>query len=300
LRTRLRRAPKLGREVITPFQVNALAAPDGTRSTAAGQHQHKPRLEAWRLPVIGLVVLAGLAGGGVAYASRCEDWGLPACSGDSQAADNARAQGDISPTAPGGFAGTPTVGAPPTVTTTATASPTPTTPTPPPTKHVPGTLRFPRAEIVLDPDKDYVAVVTTTRGEFIIDLDVEAAYQTANSFAFLGLKGFYDGMTFERQETSVEHGDPKGDGTGTAGYLQKVELTGVGNKKGTVGMLRLQSDLSTVSSQWYINLEDNSQFDLARIRGNPRPVFGTIVKGLEVAAKLTEKDAVERIEIEEK
>jgi cyclophilin family peptidyl-prolyl cis-trans isomerase len=152
---------------------------------------------------------------------------------------------------------------------------------------------------VLDPRKDYIAVVATTAGEITIDLDVAGAYETSNSFAFLGQMGFYDGMPFE----------PKGPRWHTAtraatdrhGRLcPEGGAHGVANKKGTVGMLRLLSDPGVVGSQWYLNLEDNSQFDTARIRGNPRPVFGTIINGLEVAAKLTEKDTVERITIEEK
>ncbi len=302
LKAKMPGAPKLGREVITPFRVEAAAQRDGTKSTASGQLRIKPKFEAWRVPAIALVVLAGLAGGGVAYASRCEDWSLPGCGEDAGTADDDdQAQGGAtaSATVAGGGGGTPTAATTQTTPTGPTASPT--TPAPSPTKHVPGTLKFPKAEIVLDPDKDYLAIVTTTAGEFVIDLDVEGAYETSNSFAFLGLKGFYDGMPFEPRDSSVEHGDPEGDGTGTPGYVQKVELTNVANTEGTVGMIRLLADLGTVGSQWYVNLEDNTDpFNRARIRGNPRPVFGTIIKGLEVAAKLTDKDTVEGITIEEK
>ncbi len=290
LRAKMPGAPKLGREIITGFRVEARAQRDGSHSTAAGQHRHKPRLEAWRVPAIALVVLAGLGGGGLAYASRCEDWGLPGCSDSGSGGAQVLTDGTATVSAGGG---TPTAAA---TEGTATVSATPDTPTPSPTKHVPGTLRFPKAEIVLDPDKDYLAVVSTTAGEFVIDLDVEGAYQTSNSFAFLALMGFYDGMPFEPKDSSVEHGDPGGDEPGTAGYVQDVELTGARNTRGTVGMLRFVNDLGKVGSEWYLNVEDNEQqFDLARIRGNPRPVFGEIVEGIEVAAKLTEKDTVEEI-----
>lgn len=304
LRVRMPGAPKLGPEVIRAFRVEA--AGPGLSQAASGQLRIKPKLEPWRLPAIAVVVVGALAGGGVAYASRCEDWGLPGCGTDAgaPAASDSDAQArtataQAAGTAGGGDDGTATAGTSTVETPTAPPA-TATTPAAPPTKHVTGTLRFPKAEIVLDPSKDYLAIVTTSAGEFVIDLDVAGAYETSNSFAFLGQMGFYDGMPFEPMGSSVEHGDPEGDGTGTAGYVQKVEPTGVDNDKGTVGMLRPLSDPGVVGSQWYLNLEDNPQFDTARIRGNPRPVFGTVIKGLEVAAKLTEKDTVERITIEEK
>jgi cyclophilin family peptidyl-prolyl cis-trans isomerase len=302
LKVKLPGAPRLGPEVIKGFRVEAGAQGDSAKQTASGQLRIKPKLEAWRVPAIALVVLAALAGGGVAYASRCEDLGLPGCQKDDEVTAGA-GDGDgrgavVSATAVTTAAGGETATASSTAPTSTTPPATATTPAAPPTKHVPGTLRFPKAEIVLDPDEDYIAVVTTTAGEFIIDLDIEAAYNTSNSFAFLALKGFYDGMPFVPSEESVEHGDPEGDGTGTAGYTQELERTEVTNKQGTVGMIRVQDDLGAVGSQWYINLEDNiDQFDRARIRGNPRPVFGVVVEGLEVAQRLTEKDTVEHITI---
>lgn len=295
LRVKLPGAPRLGPEVIKAFRVEAAARELGAKQTASGQLRIKPKLEPWRLPAIALVVLAALSGGGAVYASRCEDWSLPGCGKAAATPDGGTPTPNAGTATPGGANGTPT---PPATQTTATAAPT--TPSTSPTKPPPGSLRFPKADIVLDPKKDYFAIVTTSAGEFILDLDVANAYNTSNSFAFLAEKGFYEGLKFKPQGTWVEHGDPVGDGTGTAGYVQDVELPKVLNTKGTVGMTRLLSDPGVVGSQWYVNIEDNSRFDTARIRGNPRPVFGTVIRGLEVAAKLTDKDTIEHIEIREK
>jgi cyclophilin family peptidyl-prolyl cis-trans isomerase len=68
-------------------------------------------------------------------------------------------------------------------------------------------------------EKVGVAVVTSC-GTFNIALDTSRAPKTANSFAYLARKGFYDGLSFHRIVPGfvIQGGDPLGDGTGGPGY----------------------------------------------------------------------------------
>jgi cyclophilin family peptidyl-prolyl cis-trans isomerase len=69
------------------------------------------------------------------------------------------------------------------------------------------------------------AVVETSCGTFVIDLDTEQNPRTANSFAFLAEQGFYDDTVFHRIVPGfvIQGGDPIGSdptlaGTGGPGY----------------------------------------------------------------------------------
>lgn len=328
LQAKLPGAPKFGRELLRPFTVEVRQqGGSAERTRIAGQLRVKPPLQAWKMPAIALLVLSGLAGGGYTYARQCEAWSLPGCrdsgagvpaGGDGTpvvAGGSPTAAGGGIPTQPGGGDGaTPMVTQPgasqtvpggggespttaigsATVTTPTTATEAPPTATPTP----PSDLRFDKAEKVLDTNLDYVAIVTTTAGEFMIDLDVANAYATSNSFAFLAMKGFYDGLRFSALGGSVEFGD--GDGKGTAGYTQPADFTGVANKRGTVGMVPIADDPGEVGSVWFVNLKDNVVFDTGGFAGVVRPVFATVTSGMDVVDALSSDDAVKGIEIRAK
>jgi peptidyl-prolyl cis-trans isomerase B (cyclophilin B) len=80
--------------------------------------------------------------------------------------------------------------------------------------------RFQRPEQVLRRGEPATATVETSCGSFVIELDTEGSPKTANSFAFLAERGFYDGTVFHRIAPGfvIQGGDPQGDGTGGPGY----------------------------------------------------------------------------------
>lgn len=327
LRVKLPGAPRFGREQVKPFRVEAtLASGDGDALRAAGQLRVKPSLEPFKLPVIILAVVAALAIGGITYAARCESWGLPGCRGDSSPvvaggetplAQDTQTPGEtvVAPTAGGStmLTTTPVGGGTGAGETPDAATPTATppleTPTPPPTEEptttpTPSSPQFDAPALVLDPEKSYIAIVTTNKGEFTIGLDVGGAFETSNSFAFLAMKGFYDGMPFTITAWAAEHGDPGPPLPGTAGYTLEAQYTQVQDVRGTVGMVPLEQTGSPnepveVGSHWYINLSDNFHFDTGGFAGVPRPVFGAVRSGIEVVEELEDGDIVESIEIEE-
>jgi peptidyl-prolyl cis-trans isomerase B (cyclophilin B) len=84
----------------------------------------------------------------------------------------------------------------------------------------PKRVQFRKPEAVLKPGQKAIARVKTNCGSFEIALDTKRAPKTANSFAFLAGKGFYDGLLFHRIEPGfvIQGGDPRGDGSGGPGY----------------------------------------------------------------------------------
>jgi cyclophilin family peptidyl-prolyl cis-trans isomerase len=84
----------------------------------------------------------------------------------------------------------------------------------------------------IDPALTYVAVVRTTRGDFEITLDTQAAPLASNNLVFLARWHFYDGVGFHRvvPEFVIQAGDPVGPepGFGGPGYQFEDELPTAG------------------------------------------------------------------------
>jgi peptidyl-prolyl cis-trans isomerase B (cyclophilin B) len=89
------------------------------------------------------------------------------------------------------------------------------------------------------------AVVETSCGTFEIALDTARAPKTANSFAYLADKGFYDNLTFHRIAPGfvIQGGDPLGDGTGGPGYsVDEKPPANLSYTKGVVAMAKSSAE----------------------------------------------------------
>jgi peptidylprolyl isomerase len=93
--------------------------------------------------------------------------------------------------------------------------------------------KFTKAEQVLDPTLDYIAVLDTDVGRIVLDLYETDAPITVNSFVFLSLNHFYEGILFHRviDGFMAQTGDPNTLqsntatwGTGGPGYKFGLEL----------------------------------------------------------------------------
>jgi len=129
----------------------------------------------------------------------------------------------------------------------------------------------------------------TTMGNITIALDPDMPVTTGN-FLNLTRSGFYNNVTFHRVIAGyiVQAGDPTGTGRGGPGYTIPDEFTAHNhNLRGTVAMAN-KGVPDTGSSQFFINLKDNSGLD------EGYPVFGTVTEGMDAA------DAISQVPVGDK
>ncbi|MYK25711.1 MAG: peptidylprolyl isomerase, partial [Dehalococcoidia bacterium] len=94
---------------------------------------------------------------------------------------------------------------------------------------------YPAADFVIEPDFElYTATISTSRGDIVIELFVDAAPNTVNSFVFLAENRFFDGLVFHRvvENFVVQGGDPLGTGRGGPGYITGDEPNEIRNETG--------------------------------------------------------------------
>jgi len=145
------------------------------------------------------------------------------------------------------------------------------------------------------PDKVY-AVITTTQGVMEAELFPSVAPKTVSNFISLANSGFYSNLVWHRIVAGfvIQTGDPNsknGGGNpafwGTGGSNTRVPLetnpthvaAGYVNNVGYLGMAR-SSDPNSGSSQFYINLADNTPLN------GSYAVFGKLINGLDGALAL--------------
>ncbi|PTA66843.1 peptidylprolyl isomerase [Deinococcus arcticus] len=145
---------------------------------------------------------------------------------------------------------------------------------------------------VVDPARQYRAVLKTSRGDVTLELLPKAAPVAVNNFVFLALNRFYDGTRFHRviEGFMAQGGDPiSADesrqaqwGTGGPGYQFAAEVNnGLRfDRAGVLGMARAQS-LNSQGSQFFITVAP------ADFLSGGYTVFGRVLAGQDVLGKLT-------------
>ena len=130
----------------------------------------------------------------------------------------------------------------------------------------------------IDPAKRYTATMETSMGSMVIALDPIKAPKTVNSFVFLALNHYFDGIIFHRIINGFvcQGGDPTGTGRGGPGYRFDDELPKAGEYKiGSFAMAN--AGPNTNGSQFFIiSGPDGCRLPPAY------SLFGQVVKGLEV------------------
>lgn len=109
---------------------------------------------------------------------------------------------------------------------------------------------FDEPEQVLEEGMDYRAVIATSCGDVVIDLDEERAPEAVNSFVFLAQQGFFDGLEIFRNATSIsalQTGAGDNDARWQIGYSLPDELESAeeeGYPPGSVAMANSGQDTS--------------------------------------------------------
>jgi len=122
-----------------------------------------------------------------------------------------------------------------------------------------------------------------------IELNEEAAPNTAANFKSLAAAGFYDGLTFHRviKGFMIQGGCPQGSGMGGPGYAIKGEFPANGfdnllkHKRGVISMARSQM-MDSAGSQFFIMHQDAPFLD-----GN-YAAFGKVISGQDAVDEIAE------------
>ena len=141
----------------------------------------------------------------------------------------------------------------------------------------------------------------TTLGDIIIELDEKAAPLTVANFLKYVETGFYDGIIFHRVI--------RGFMIQTGGFfIQDSKMArrqegppvknefGISNVRGTLAMAKIGGNPDSATSQFFINLVDNSA-NLDNQNGG-FTVFARVVEGIEVADKIAAVKTVRDVPVE--
>jgi cyclophilin family peptidyl-prolyl cis-trans isomerase len=139
--------------------------------------------------------------------------------------------------------------------------------------------------MVIDPAKQYEAVMKTSKGEVVLNLYADKAPLAVNSFVFLAQRGWFDNVSFHRVLPGfvAQGGDPTGSGMGGPGYqFQNENLEAVFDRAGLLAMANSGAD--TNGSQFFITYAETPDLN------GGYTIFGEVTKGMEIVESLTERD----------
>ena len=129
-------------------------------------------------------------------------------------------------------------------------------------------------------------VIETSLGVVEVELFDDKSPKTAENFASLVEKGYYNGIKFHRviPDFMVQTGDPKGDGTGGPGYEIKDEFH-PDLKHDVPGILSMaNSGPNTGGSQFFITVVPTPWLD------GKHAIFGKVVSGMDVVNTIVAVD----------
>jgi cyclophilin family peptidyl-prolyl cis-trans isomerase len=130
----------------------------------------------------------------------------------------------------------------------------------------------------------------TSKGDVVIELFEDQAPNTVANFISLVEKKFYDGLSFHRVIPGfmAQGGDPNGDGSGGPKYTIPDEVSNPDHRehfRGSLSMAKTQAPDSG-GSQFFLCFVPTSHLD------GLHTVFGRVVEGLDVLAKLERTEGV--------
>ena len=152
-------------------------------------------------------------------------------------------------------------------------------------------------EMTIDVTKKYIATMSTSKGDVVLELDPSAAPKTVNNFVFLAKEGYYDNITFHRVIASfmAQGGDPTGTGTGGPGYKFEDECKNnpLIHDAGVISMAN--AGPNTNGSQFFLvhNRKDTAHLD------GKHTVFGKSMDGMDVILALRQGDQLMKVTITE-
>ena len=139
---------------------------------------------------------------------------------------------------------------------------------------------------VIDPLKQYIATLRTSKGDLVIQLFPDKAPLAVNNFVTLARSGWYNGITFFRVLPGflAMTGDPSETGMGNTGYLFQTEISASlhFDQPGVVAMDN--SGPNTNSGRFFITLAPDEQLY------GQYTIFGKVLSGMEVLSALSPRN----------
>ncbi|MDA9951157.1 peptidylprolyl isomerase [Oligoflexaceae bacterium] len=147
-----------------------------------------------------------------------------------------------------------------------------------------------------------VVEMKTSLGSIEIELDQKKAPKSVANFLSYVNEKYYDGTVFHRVIASFMI---QGGGFAVKNKMLRQKKTkapidneasnGLKNKTGTIAMART-SDPNSATSQFFINVKNNSSLDRPSPDGHGYAVFGKVIKGMDVVEKIKAvKTGVKRV-----
>ena len=132
-------------------------------------------------------------------------------------------------------------------------------------------------------------VMETSLGKIVIELDGEKAPETVKNFLAYVDDKYYDGTIFHRVMSNfmIQGGGftPDMKQKDTKPPVKNEAKNGLKNKLGTIAMARTNAPHSA-TSQFFINVVDNSSLDYPSRDGWGYCAFGKVVEGMDVVDKI--------------
>lgn len=141
------------------------------------------------------------------------------------------------------------------------------------------------------------AVISTSQGDFLIELFPDVAPVHVANFKYLADKGFYNNLTFHiyKEGYILQGGDPTRTGNGGPNYTLAPEFSTRRHIRGIVGMSRRSDDInperSSNGSQFHILLGDAPQMD------KKYTIFGQVIDGMEIVDKIRAGDIIKSVKV---
>lgn len=154
----------------------------------------------------------------------------------------------------------------------------------------------PTKAMQFDASKSYTAIIHTSKGDIVCELNYKTAPLSVTNFVQLSEGGFYNGLTFHRVVPNfvVQGGDPAGTGQGGPGYTIPAEIQLL-HEEGALAWARLPDSVNpkkrSSGSQFYITLNK-----IPYLNGE-YSVFGIVLTGMDVVKKIEQGDQIKSIEI---
>jgi peptidyl-prolyl cis-trans isomerase A (cyclophilin A) len=132
--------------------------------------------------------------------------------------------------------------------------------------------------------------LATSVGDIVLELDAEKAPKSVDNFVKYVQAKHYDGLIFHRviDGFMIQTGGYKSDMSEkpTRPPIPLESRNGLSNQVGTVAMARTGMP-NSATSQFFINLADNSRLDQPNARdGEGYAVFGKVIEGMDVVDKI--------------